>query len=67
MNVANGRIEDFAVFGSYFGNRNTKELGNLLMGRNLNRQDIERALCGVQIADYFNGLAKQELIDMIII
>jgi lipoate-protein ligase A len=66
MNVKDGRITDFDIFGDYFGNKEKDELKPYLIGAQVNKEDLNRALKDVDIEEYFHNLSKDTFIDMLV-
>lgn len=67
MEVKDGCIQAFDVFGDYFGNGDKADLQKLLKGKMLQEQEIRKALEAVSIEKYFNHMTKDAFIDLIIL
>ena len=66
MDVENGIIKDFDIYGDYFGNGDKSNLKEILVGKQLNKDVIEDSLKDICIGDYINKLEKDEFIDLLI-
>ena len=66
LNVKDGRIVDFDIFGDYFGNKEKDELKPILIGVKINREDLNRVLAPVDIDQFFHNLPKETFIDMLV-
>ncbi len=66
LNVKDGRIVDFDIFGDYFGNKEKDELKPILIGAKINREDLNRVLAPVDIDQFFHNLPKETFIDMLV-
>lgn len=66
LNVEKGVIKGFDVYGDYFGNGDKLDLQLALIGRRLERADIEEALRGVEIGEYFNNLPKEDFVALLL-
>jgi lipoate-protein ligase A len=51
-----GVINNAAFYGDFFGSREPSELGHLLKGRHLEREELKEALLGADISQYFHAL-----------
>jgi len=59
-------ISGMQFFGDYFGNGNSDELAQKLIGVPLREQELRDALSGINIAHYFNNLDAGGLISILI-
>ena len=66
MDVENGIIKDFDIYGDYFGNGDKSNLKEILVGKQLRKDVIEDSLKDICIGDYINKLEKDEFIDLLI-
>ena len=66
MDVENGIIKDFDIYGDYFGNGDKSNLKEILVGKQLKKDVIEDSLKDICIGDYINKLEKDEFIDLLI-
>jgi lipoate-protein ligase A len=51
-----GVINNAAFYGDFFGNREPAELGELLKGRHLEREELKGALRHTDVSQYFHAL-----------
>lgn len=66
MDVENGIIKDFDIYGDYFGNGDKSNLKEILVGKQLKKDVIEDSLKDICIGYYINKLEKDEFIDLLI-
>ncbi|MBU5436228.1 lipoate--protein ligase [Pseudoflavonifractor sp. MSJ-37] len=67
MDVARGgEITALSFFGDYFGNGDSHELAQRLIGRPLEESALRAALEGVEIGDYFNKLDKDTFLSILL-
>ena len=66
MDVENGIIKDFDIYGDYFGNGDKSNLKEILVGKQLKKDVVEDSLKDICIGDYINKLEKDEFIDLLI-
>jgi lipoate-protein ligase A len=66
MNTENGTITDLQFFGDYFGVADSAELAELLKGTALERESLAARISGLQIGQYFHGLAAAEFLDLLL-
>ena len=67
MDIENGIITNFDVFGDYFGNGNKEDLKNILIGKKLEKNDLEYALKDIDISFFFNNITLEKFIDIMIL
>ena len=69
LSVNGGIIEDFHVYGDYFGNGNQIDLKNALIGLKMNSESIRDALQknNICINDYFNHMTTNDFIDLLLL
>ncbi len=65
MDIKDGIIKDFNMSGDYFGNGDKEDIRKLLVGKQVKRESIEEALCGICIGNYINKLENCEFIDLL--
>ena len=63
--VEKGHIEDFKIFGDFFGKEPVENIENLLKGVRYEKDDIVEALSEIEIKDYFGGLPKEDFLELI--
>lgn len=66
MDVKNGAIAAFSVFGDYFCVEDQSGLADRLTGCPLRPDALRKALTGVDIGRYFNNLSLEEFIEIIL-
>lgn len=66
MNTADGVITALQFFGDFFGVRDTAELAQRLLHTKLERKALEDCLAPCKIEQYFHGLQKEELLDLLL-
>ena len=66
LNLEKGLITSFDVFGDYFGNGDKSDLQKALVGKRLDAIEITKALSGIKISDYFNNLAQEQFIHLLL-
>ncbi len=66
MDVENGLITNFDVFGDYFGNGDKNYLKNIIIGRKLEVNDLKIALKNIDIGFFFNNLSLEKFIEIMI-
>ena len=65
MDVEKGVIQRIAFFGDYFGDGDTAELGERLVGQKAERAALQEALATVIIGDYFHNLDLETFLDIL--
>ena len=66
MDVEKGVITRLALFGDYFGNGDSVELCTLLMGKNLERKTLERALADIPLDEFCYNLTPEDFLDILL-
>jgi len=66
IDVKNGHIADVRFFGDFFSSKNPDELVKILVGLPYTREAIERTLQEIEIPHYFNNVAKEDLMGLLI-
>lgn len=66
LDIVKGRISGFVAYGDFFGSLDTKQLSSLLIGTKLESCELADVLSTIPIGQYFNGLDKQEFIDLLL-
>ena len=59
-------IEDIRIDGDYFGEKAKEDLENIFVGVKLEKDDLERALSGIDMSEYIEGITKDELAENIL-
>ncbi len=62
LSVKDGKIREAVFFGDFFSARDPKELAQKFVGLRPVRQELEKALEGVEIAQYFANLSKDDFL-----
>jgi lipoate-protein ligase A len=60
-----GIIRNISFYGDFFGNRDPKELTELLAGHHLEYDEISTVLAGTDIAQYFHGLDAEAFLSLL--
>lgn len=63
--VEKGHIEDFKIFGDFFGKEPVETLENLLKGARYEKEDISKLLKDIEIKEYFGDIQKADFIELI--
>lgn len=63
--VEKGHIEDFKIFGDFFGKEPVENIESLLKGVRYEKADISKALSEIEVKDYFGDLPKEDFLDLI--
>jgi lipoate-protein ligase A len=66
LRVEYGAIADFASDGDYFGKTPCRALAELLRGVTLEERALREALSGIPLADYYEGLAPDDFIRLLV-
>ena len=66
LNVVDGLIRKIVFFGDYFGNGDTNELCNILVGKRMEETEIRAALAGVDVGYYFHKMDNETLLSIIL-
>lgn len=61
-----GIIEDIRIDGDYFGEKAKEDLEGLFKGVKLEKDDLIRALSGIDMSEYIEGITKDELAENIL-
>lgn len=67
MEVNNGIINNIKIFGDYFGNGDSIDISNKLIGCKIEEEEISDALSNLNIQHYFNNLEVENFIKLITI
>lgn len=65
LQVDDGKVSNVKFFGDYFGSKDTTDLVEKLKGVRFERKDFEDALKDVDLNDYFTGIPREEIFDML--
>lgn len=66
MDVSKGQIDGISLYGDFFGNGDITDISNKLVGVKLLKEDMEKALEGIDVDYYISGLSKDEFIDIVL-
>lgn len=67
MEVADGMIKGFDVFGDYFGNGDKNDLIQLFTGKKIEENEIKNLVETIDINYYFNNMTKENFINLILL
>lgn len=67
MEVTNGIIKGLNIYGDYFGNGDSIDICNRLIGCKIEECEIRKSLDNLDISDYFNNLDKDEFINLLLV
>lgn len=67
MEVTNGIIQKFDVFGDYFGNGDKNDLIKLFTGKKIEIHEMKKALKTIDINQYFNNVTEEDFIRLILL
>lgn len=65
MEVQNGIIESFNVYGDYFGNGDSKDIADKVIGCKVEQTEIAKAISTLNIEDYFMNMKSDDFINLI--
>lgn len=63
FNVKEGRITDFRIFGDFLGSKDVTEIEKLIIDKKYEISEIQGAIKGVDISEYFFNIFSEDLID----
>ncbi|WP_026810343.1 lipoate--protein ligase [Arenibacter latericius] len=63
--VEKGHIQDFKIFGDFFGKEPLESLEQLFIGTRYEKEDITALLKDVDIQEYFGDLPKNDFIELV--
>lgn len=63
--VEKGHIQDFKIFGDFFGKEPVETLETLLKGARYEKEDISKLLKDIEIKEYFGDIPKVDFIELI--
>ncbi|APT19206.1 MULTISPECIES: lipoate--protein ligase [Amylolactobacillus] len=66
INSNAGKITEIKFYGDFFGTEPVQSLADILTGVNFDRAGITAALADVNLGQYFNGIDKEEFIDLLV-
>jgi len=61
-----GKIRNIAFYGDFFGNQDPAGLGDILIGRRLEYDEIKIALNGIEISRYFHALDNETFLKLLL-
>lgn len=65
INVENGFISGFKIYGDFFGKEPVEKLENLLVGVRYEKEDVDARLHDVNIQEYFGAISMKEFVDLV--
>jgi len=65
LDVQQGRLAGVRLFGDFMGRRDVSEVEALLLGVPHTREAVEGALAGVDLADYFGDIPREEVLALV--
>ncbi|MBB6635607.1 lipoate--protein ligase [Cohnella thailandensis] len=66
LEVVKGEIRGAAVFGDFFGRGEVSEVTDKLIGIRYDKESIERAIDGIDLAFYFGPVEKEEWLSLLL-
>ncbi|WP_268913462.1 lipoate--protein ligase [Lentilactobacillus sp. SPB1-3] len=63
--VDDGKITVAKFYGDFFGPKDAADLADKLVGTKFERAEVEQVLNDVDVNQYFNGISKDELLDLL--
>ena len=63
--VEKGLINDFKIYGDFFGKKPVQNLEILMLGARYDRQEINKLLEPILMEDYFGALSKNDYLELI--
>ncbi|WP_311406672.1 lipoate--protein ligase [Liquorilactobacillus uvarum] len=63
--VEKGKIKNITFFGDFFGTNVVSELGKVLAGCMFEKDEIEKALKDIDLNQYFQGIPRQSVIELL--
>ena len=66
IDVQNGVIRSIKFFGDFFSQAEPAELEQRLVGARYAQADLQRAVVGVNLADYFQDLSQEEFLSFLV-
>lgn len=67
LNVEQGIIKDFNIYGDFFGyNKEIEKLENMFVGCKINKDELYCKLDNVKTDDYINNLDKDDLLSLVL-
>ncbi len=67
MNVKNGMITAFDIFGDYFGNGNKADLQKILQGVALEEKALQQVLQNITLTEYFHNMTNHDFISLLLL
>lgn len=66
LDVNNGRITAFDIYGDYFSGQDKEDLCKAVIGSMLDAADLRARLSGIQVNEYIHNLSNEKLISLIL-
>lgn len=65
LNIEKGTIEEATIFGDFFGSRDVTDIENALNGTKFENEDVEAVLDKFNLDDYFKGIDKKDILELV--
>jgi lipoate-protein ligase A len=65
IDVHRGAISGVRIFGDFIGQREVSEVEQRLLGVRYELDDLEHALAGAEIGEYFGGVSREEFLELL--
>ncbi len=62
LHVVEGKIKNCKIYGDFFGAENVEELEKILIDVRYDSNEVEKALEGIDIEEYFGNISKDEFL-----
>lgn len=66
ISVEKGRISAITIYGDYFGQKDTTEIADLLIGCKYEQEAIKQIVAEITVSDYFSNVSKAEFIQLLV-
>lgn len=63
LNIKESVITDISIYGDFFGEKNIKELEEILIGVKHNRDNLENVLKDIELNNYIRGLTINDMVN----
>lgn len=63
--VEKGHIQDFKIFGDFFGKDPVEDIEKLMIGVRYEIEDIDKIIKTITVSDYFGNLSHEEFVQLI--
>lgn len=65
MDVKEGHIKDFKIFGDFFGRKEVSHLAEDFIGVKYQKEDVQKLLDNINIEEFFYNITKEDLLDLL--